>query len=79
MVHLIYGRNMLSKDQRLDIVNSRINILEGYIYNLELAILEEESKSQPIQLVIDELNTQKSDFALALEALSEKLSILLAE
>jgi hypothetical protein len=70
---------MLSKDQRLDIVNSRINILEGYIYNLELAILEEESKSQPIQLVIDELNTQKSDFALALEALSEKLSILLAE
>lgn len=70
---------MLTKDQKLEIVRSRINILEGYIYNIDLSIVEEESKSQPIQIVLDELNTQKADHLLALEAITNKLNILLAE
>lgn len=70
---------MLTKDQKLEIVKSRINILEGYIYNLDLSIIEEESKSQPIQIVMDDLNAQKSDYILALEAMTNKLDILLAE
>lgn len=70
---------MLTKDQKLEIVRSRINILEGYIYNLDLSIIEEESKSQPIQIVMDDLNAQKADYILALEAMTNKLDILLAE
>lgn len=70
---------MLTKDQKLEIVRSRINILEGYVYNLDLAIIEEESKSEPMQVVLDELNAQRTDHLMALEAITNKLNILLAE
>ena len=70
---------MLNKDQKVDILNSRINVIESYIYNVEISILEEESKDQPIQIVIDELNIQKSDHNLALLAVKSRLEAVLLE
>jgi len=70
---------MLSKEQKLDIVRSRINIIEGVLYNLDLAIIEEQAKSQPSTEYINEFNTQKNDNLLALEAMNDQLDLVLAE
>ena len=47
---------MLTKDQKIEVVRARISVLETSIYNIETLLLEENAKSQPIQIVIDELN-----------------------
>jgi|LauGreDrversion4_2_1035121.scaffolds.fasta_scaffold267437_2 hypothetical protein len=69
---------MLTKDQKIEVVRNRVNILETSIYNIEMLLIEENAKSQPIQIVIDELNSQKSEELLSLEAVSNKLEELLA-
>jgi hypothetical protein len=69
---------MLTKDQKVEVVKSRINILQTSIYNIEMLLLEEQAKSQPIQIVIDELNLQKSEETLSLGAMNSKLEELLA-
>ena len=67
---------MLTKNQKIDIINSRVNVLESDIYNLDLALLEEESKSEPFQEQIDQINIQKSDSQAALIAITNKLNSL---
>lgn len=72
------GRNMLTKDQKIEVVRARIAVLETSIYNIETLLLEEQAKSQPIQIVIDELNSQKSEETLSLAAVNSRLEELLA-
>jgi hypothetical protein len=69
---------MLTKDQKIEIVRARIAVLEASIYNVETLLLEEQAKSQPIQIVIDELNSQKSEETLSLTAVNSRLEELLA-
>lgn len=69
---------MLTKDQKIEIVRARIAVLEASIYNVETLLLEEQAKSQPIQIVIDELNSQKSEETLSLAAVNNRLEELLA-
>jgi hypothetical protein len=69
---------MLTKDQKIEIVRARIAVLEASIYNIETLLLEEQAKSQPIQIVIDELNSQKSEETLSLAAVNSRLEELLA-
>jgi hypothetical protein len=78
MLYLINGRNMLTKDQKIEIVRARVSVLEASIYNIETLLLEEQAKSQPIQIVIDELNSQKSEETLSLAAVNGRLEELLA-
>ena len=69
---------MLTKDQKIEVVRARISVLETSIYNIETLLLEENAKSQPIQIVIDELNSQKSEETLSLAAVNGRLEELLA-
>lgn len=69
---------MLTKDQKIEVVRARIAVLETSIYNIETLLLEEQAKSQPIQIVIDELNSQKSEETLSLAAVNSRLEELLA-
>jgi len=69
---------MLTKDQKIEIVRARVSVLEASIYNIETLLLEEQAKSQPIQIVIDELNSQKSEETLSLAAVNGRLEELLA-
>lgn len=69
---------MLTKDQKIEVVRARISVLETSIYNIETLLLEEQAKSQPIQIVIDELNSQKSEETLSLAAVNSRLEELLA-
>lgn len=70
---------MLTKDQKLDILRSRVNVIEGVLYNLELSVIEEESKSQPSQQHLSELEILRSDNLLALDAINSRLEIVLSE
>lgn len=70
---------MLKKEQKLDIIGNRIIIIEGTIYNLELAIQEEEAKSIPSESYIQELNFLKSENLMSLEAMNNQLDIVSAE
>jgi hypothetical protein len=69
---------MLTKEQKIEIVRSRVAVIESSIYNIELSILQEESKSQPVQIIMDELNSQRSEELLSLAAVSALLEELLA-
>jgi len=70
---------MLKKEQKLDIIENRIIIIEGTIYNLELGIQEEEAKSSPSESYIQELNFLKSENLMSLEAMNNQLDIVSAE
>jgi hypothetical protein len=70
---------MITKEQKVEIVKSKINIIEGVIYNLDLSILEEESKTQPNLEYLDQLVLEKSENDLALAAINNKLNLVLAE
>lgn len=70
---------MLSKESKVEIIESRINIIEGVLYNIDLAIFEEESKSQPVADYLNELNREKSENILALLAMTNKLEMVLSE
>jgi hypothetical protein len=70
---------MLSKESKIEIIESRINIIEGVLYNLGLAIFEEESKSQPATDYLNELNREKNENTLSLLAMTNKLQVVLSE
>lgn len=70
---------MLSKEQKRYMVESRIIIIEGVIFNLDLSTLEEEAKSQPNQEHLSNIAIEKSDNLAVLEALSNKLEEVLSE
>jgi hypothetical protein len=70
---------MITKEQKIEIVKSRINIIEGVLYNLDLSIIEEESKTQPNSEYISQLSFEKSENLLSLAAMNNKLNLVLAE
>jgi hypothetical protein len=70
---------MITKEQKIEIVKSKINIIEGVLYNLDLSIIEEESKAQPNSDYLNQINFEKSENLLALAAMNNKLSLVLAE
>ena len=70
---------MLSKESKIEIIESRINIIEGVLYNLDLAILEEESKLQPATDYLNELNREKNENILGLSAMTNRLEMVLSE
>ena len=70
---------MITKEQKLEMIRSKINIIEGVIYNLDLSIAEEESKSQPNLEYLDQISFEKSENLLALAAMNNKLNLVLAE
>ena len=70
---------MITKEQKLEIVRSKINIIEGVIYNLDLSVIEEESKTQPNADYLNQLALEKRENVLALAAMNNQLSLVLAE
>jgi hypothetical protein len=70
---------MLTKDQKKEIIESRINIIEGLIFNLDLAHVEEQAKSQPDMQHLNNIEIEKSDNLSALEAINNKLEVVLSE
>lgn len=68
---------MLNDEQKLEIVNSRILVIDGIIYHLDLGIIEEQAKAVPAIDLINDLNNQRNESLLALSALeSVKESLL---
>jgi hypothetical protein len=70
---------MLTKEQKIDIIESRIIVIEGSIYHLDLGIIEEQAKTQPSDELINELGRQKSETLLSLAAMTNRLNIVLSE
>lgn len=70
---------MLSKEAKIDIINSRIAVIEGTIYHLDLGIVEEQSKVAPSNEYINELNRERSENILALAAINGVLNTVSAE
>ena len=70
---------MITKEQKLEMIRSKINIIEGVIYNLDLSVIEEESKTQPNAEYLNQLALEKSENVLALAAMNNKLNLVLAE
>jgi hypothetical protein len=69
---------MLNKQQKIEIIKSRISILEGVLYNLDLALIEEAAKTNPVAEYLNELNNEKSENNLALTAMNNELNIVLS-
>ena len=70
---------MLTKEQKKYMVESKINIIEGVIFNLDLSTLEEQAKSQPNLDHLNNIAIEKSDNLAALEAMVDKLQQVLSE
>lgn len=70
---------MLSKEQKKYMVESKINIIEGVIFNLDLSTLEEQAKSQPNLEHLNNIAIEKGDNLAALEAMTNKLEEVLSE
>jgi hypothetical protein len=70
---------MLNKEQKIQIIESRISILDGVLYNLDLAIIEEQAKAQPNSDYISQLTLEKSESLLSLAAMNDKLDLVLSE
>jgi hypothetical protein len=70
---------MLTKEQKAYMVESKINILEGLLFNLDLSTVEEQAKSQPNLDHLSNIAIEKSENLLALEAMNNKLEEVLSE
>ena len=66
----------LTTQEKTDIVNQHLRSLEFSIYNLNLSILEEESKSTPDETILASLNSNLLDFNAKKTALLAELSAL---
>jgi hypothetical protein len=62
----------LSNEEKADIVNQHLRSLEFSIYNIELSVREEQSKSTPEESMIEALSTNLAD-------LNAKKTVLLNE
>jgi hypothetical protein len=62
----------LSNEEKADIVNQHLRSLEFSIYNIELSVMEEQSKSTPEESMTEALNTNLAD-------LNAKKTVLLNE
>jgi hypothetical protein len=69
---------MLNNEQKLEIVNSRILVIDGTIYHLDLGIIEEQAKAVPAIDLINDLNNQRNESLLSLAVLESIRETLLA-
>jgi hypothetical protein len=70
---------MISKDDKIEIINSKISILEGVIYNLDIELAAESAKSNPNNEHIQNVLSEKNDNLMALNAINELLDIEVSE
>jgi hypothetical protein len=70
---------MISKDDKIQIINSKISILEGVIYNLDIELAAESAKSNPDNQHIQNVLSEKNDNLMALNAINELLDIEVSE
>jgi hypothetical protein len=70
---------MLTKNQKIGLIESRILALEISIYQVGLSILEEESKDEVNQEALNQFLLEKIDFALRLEVMTNKLNTVTYE
>jgi len=70
---------MISKDDKIQIINSKISILEGVIYNLDIELAAESAKSNPNNEHIQNVLSEKNDNLMALDAINQLLDIEVSE
>jgi hypothetical protein len=70
---------MLTKNQKIGLIESRMLALEISIYQVGLSILEEESKDEVNQEALNQFLLEKIDFALRLEVMTNKLNTVTYE
>jgi hypothetical protein len=66
----------LTTQEKTDIINQHLRNLELSIYNLELSVLEEESKSTPEAAILTSYNSDLSDLNAKKTALLDELASL---
>lgn len=71
--------NILSKEERSQIVNSHKKNLAMNQYNLDLSVIEENAKAEPDQTVLNNLNSQISLIDNQIIALDNELALINAE
>ena len=71
--------NILSKDERSQIVNSHKKNLAMNQYNLDLSVIEENAKAEPDEIVLNNLNSQISLINNQIIALDNELALINAE
>ena len=70
---------MISKDDKIQIINSKISIIEGVIYNLDIELAAESAKSNPNDEHIQNVLSEKNDNLMALNAINQLLDIEVSE
>ena len=70
---------MISKEDKIEIINSKISILEGVIYNLDIELASESAKSNPNNEHIQNVLSEKNDNLMALNAINQLLDIEVSE
>jgi hypothetical protein len=70
---------MISKEDKIQIINSKISILEGVIYNLDIELAAESAKSNPNNEHIQNVLSEKNDNLMALNAINQILDIEVSE
>jgi hypothetical protein len=70
---------MISKEDKIQIINSKISILEGVIYNLDIELAAESAKSNPNNEHIQNVLSEKNDNLMALNAINQLLDIEVSE
>jgi hypothetical protein len=68
---------ILTKEEKVDIINQHVKSLNFNKYNLELSIIEESSILSPNESLINSLELQVSDLNLKLDALKISLDSLI--
>lgn len=67
---------MLSKEDKLAIINSHKKNIEFNKYNIEISVIEENAISSPNQETIDALNDQIEEYNKKLAALDAEIASL---
>ena len=66
----------LTDSEKVAVVNSHLKNLEQNKYNIELSLIQENALDNPVQSVVDSLNSQLADIASKKTALLAELSSL---
>lgn len=69
---------LLTNEEKATIVNSHIKNLEYNKYNLEISVIEENSKTEPSNETLQSLNAQILEIDGQLNALQSELDTLIA-
>jgi len=64
----------LTNEQRTDIVNQHLRSLEYSIYNIQLSVIEEESRTTPEESMLQSLNSSLTDLNAKKTALLNELA-----